>query len=83
MLEMEPGIEKQLIIMHCLTPLPAVIISIIYIYIYIYIFPDLDPGRPKNQKKITKHIIFWGGPGCFGGCRGVVPELLYGIFKGF
>ena len=37
----------------------------------------------KKSKKIEKIENNWDGPGCFGGCRGVIPEYVYGIFEEF
>ena len=34
-------------------------------------------------KKIEKIENFGDGPGCFGECRGVIPEYFYGIFEEF
>ena len=34
-------------------------------------------GRPQG----SKNPKFWGCPGCFGGCPGVVFEHFYGMFE--
>ena len=34
-------------------------------------------------KKIEKIENFGDGPGCFGECRGVIPEYFHGIFEDF
>ena len=36
-----------------------------------------------ENKKIEKIENFGDGPGCFGECRGVIPEYFYGIFEEF
>ena len=56
----------------CLTPFPAEFITIMPVGLR-------PPGGPGGQKI----EFFWDGPGCFGGCRGVIPEYFYGIFEGF
>ena len=37
--------------------------------------------EPGKITKIEKIYNFGDGPGCFGECRGVIPEYFHGIFE--